>query len=250
MPGLIVTGTLFLILMQPRLLALFVTFLPLFAVNAAYIISVNAELVPRCIPYIEGCTSISRAARQGDAIFLFRASMIVHAVLLMWYWRFAQCWLNKLRIEQAISRGKRSAQIMCWLGVVGAFFLILYADYLGSSGGFYRFMRRHGVLFYFTLTPLAQLIMVSQLYKLKKLAPDLDIKFGVLRYQLGILLLMLLMGLISVLLGYLYGSSFERENIIEWNYATLLTAYFAGSVLMWKNLRWKLSIEENSQSGQ
>lgn len=236
--------------MQPRLLALFVTLLPLFAVNAAYIISVNAELVPRCIPYLEGCTSISRAARQGDAIFLFRASMIVHAVLLIWYWRFAQCWLDNLRVEQAFSQGKRSAQIMFLLGVTGAFFLILYADYLGNSGDFYRFMRRYGVLFYFTLTPLAQLIMLSQLYKLKKLAPDMDINTGVLRYQLGILLLMLLLGLISLLLGYLYGSSFERENIIEWNYATLLTAYFAGSILMWKNLRWKLFIEEDVSSGQ
>ncbi len=232
--------------MQPRTLALFVTFLPLFAINAAYFISVSAELVPRCIPYIEGCTSISRAARQGDAIFLFRASMIVEAVLLMWYWRFAQCWLNKLRARGAVNQGKRSAQIMYFLGVVGAFFLILYADYLGTSGEFYRFMRRHGVLFYFTLTPLAQLIMLSQLYKLRMFAPDLNIRLGVLRYQLGILLLILLMALISLLLGYIYGSSFERENIIEWNYALLLTAYFGGSIVMWKNLKWELSIKSDS----
>ena len=244
-----VRGTLFfLISMQPRLLALFVTFLPLFAVNAAYIISVNAELVPRCIPYLEGCTSISRAARQGEAVFLFRASMIVHAVLLLWYWRFAQCWLNNLRADQGLSRGKRSAQLMCLLGVTGAIFLILYADYLGSSGEFYRFMRRYGVIFYFTFTPLAQLILVSQLYELKKSAPEIDIKIDILRYQLGILLLILLLGIISLLLGYLYGSSFERENIIEWNYSLLLTAYFGGSVLMWKNLRWKLSFKANSQS--
>ena len=236
--------------MQPRLLALIVTLLPLFAVNAAYIISVNAELVPRCIPYLEGCTSISRAARQGDAIFLFRASMIVHAVLLMWYWRFAQCWLNKLGTLVAANQANRSPQIMYFLGVVGAFFLILYADYLGSSGDFYRFMRRHGVLFYFTLTPLAQLIMLSQLYKLRKLAPELSISSGVLRYQLGILLLILLMGLISLLLGYLYGSSFERENIIEWNYALLLTAYFAGSIVMWKNLKWELSIDTDTTSSR
>ncbi len=244
-----ITGTLFLLTsMQPRLLALFVTFLPLFAVNAAYLISANAELVPRCLPYIEGCTSISRAARQGEAVFLFRASMIVHAVLLMWYWRFAQCWLNNLRADQGINRGKKSAQLMCLLGVTGAFFLILYADYLGTSGEFYRFMRRYGVIFYFTFTPLAQLIMVSQLYKLKKSAPELDIKIGILCYQLGILLLILLLGLISLLHGYLYGSSFERENIVEWNYALLLTAYFGGSVLMWKNLKWQLSFKANSQS--
>ncbi len=234
--------------MQPRTLALLVTFLPLFAVNAAYVISASAELVPLCIPYIEGCTSISRAARQGDAIFLFRASMIVHAVLLMWYWRFAQCWLNTLRAQGAAKKGKRAIQQMYFLGIVGAFFLILYADYLGTSGDFYRFMRRYGVIFYFTFTPLAQMIMVSQLYNLRKSVPDLDINLGALRYHLAILVIILLMGLISVSLRYLYGSSFMRENIVEWNYALLLTASFGGSIVMWKNLKWNLSIEPDSPS--
>ena len=228
--------------MQPRTLALFITLLPLFAVNAAYIISASAELVPRCVPYIEGCTSISRAARQGDAIFLFRASMIVQAVLLMWYWRFAQCWLYKLRALGAVNQGERSTQIMCYLGIVGAFFLILYADYLGTTGDFYRFMRRYGVIFYFTFTPLAQMIMVNQLYKLRQLAPHLDINLGVLRYQLAILLIILSMGLFSLFLRYTQGSSFERQNIIEWNYALLLTAFFGGSIVMWKNLKFKLNL--------
>ena len=236
--------------MQPRTLAFIITFLPLFAVNVAYLISVSAELVPRCIPYIEGCTSISRAARQGDAIFLFRASMIVQAVLLMWYWRFAQCWLNKLRIRCAVTQGKRSTQIMCYLGVAGAFFLILYADYLGTSGDFYRFMRRYGVIFYFTFTPLAHMIMLNQLYKLRKLAPELDINLSVLRYQVSMLAIILLMGLVSVFLRYTQGSSFERQNIIEWNYALLLTAIFGGSIVMWKNIKFNLSIETDSSSSR
>jgi len=229
--------------MQPRTLAVFITFLPLIVVNASYLISVNAALVPGCIPYIEGCTSISRAARQGDAIFLFRASMIVHAVLLIWYWRFAQCWLNQLRTNGAGNQGKKSIQTMYYLGVVGAFFLILYVDFLGTSGDFYRFMRRYGVIFYFTFTPLAQMFMVNQLFKLRKFSPNADIKLGALRYQLTILVLILLLGLISVSLRYIYGPSFERENIVEWNYSLLLTASFAGSMVMWKNLRWNLRIE-------
>ena len=229
--------------MQPRTLALFVTILPLFAVNLSYLISANAELVPRCIPYIEGCTSISRAARQGEAIFLFRACMIVNAVLLMWYWRYAQCWLSTLRTHGGVNQGVRATQFMFYLGVVGAFFLILYADYLGTSGDFYRFMRRYGVIFYFTFTPLAQMIMVNQLYKIRKLAPHAEIRLGVLRYQLVILVIILLMGLISLFLSYTQGPSFERENIIEWNYALFSTAFFGGSVVMWKNLKVTLSIK-------
>jgi hypothetical protein len=228
--------------MQPRTLALLVTILPLFAVNLSYIISASAELVPHCIPYIEGCTSISRAARQGEAVFLFRASMIANAVLLMLYWRCAQCWLDTLRIYGAVDQGKKSTQIMFYLGVVGALFLILYASYLGTSGAFYRFMRRYGVILYFTFTPLAQMIMVNQLYKIRKIAPNAEIKLGVLHYQLTILVIILFTGLISLFLSYTQGSSFERENIIEWNFALLITAFFGGSIVMWKNLRYKLSI--------
>ena len=34
---------------------------PLLAVHGAWLISLNAGLIPACIPYVEGCTSISRA---------------------------------------------------------------------------------------------------------------------------------------------------------------------------------------------
>ena len=234
--------------MQPRTLALFITFLPLFAINVAYFISASAELVPSCIPYIEGCTSISRAARRGDAIFVFRATMIAQAVLLMWYWRFAQCWLDKLRAHGGVVKGGKSTRIMCYLGVVGAFFLILYANYLGTSGDIYRFMRRYGVLFYFTFTPLAQMIMLNQLYKIRKMAPELNINSGVLRYQFIVLIMTLLMGLSSVFLSYAGISSFERQNIIEWNYALLIIAFFGGSIVMWKNLKFNLSIESASSA--
>jgi hypothetical protein len=139
---------------------------------------------------------------------------------------------------------------MYYLGVVGAFFLILYADFLGTSGDFYRFMRRYGVIFYFTFTPLAQMIMVNQLFKLRNFSSDADIKLGAIRYQLTILVLILLLGLISVSLRYIYGPSFERENIVEWNYSLLLTASFAGSIVMWKNLRWNLYIEKDPASSR
>jgi hypothetical protein len=98
------------------------------------------------------------------------------------------------------------------------------------------------VILYFTFTPLAQMIMVNQLYKIRKIAPNAEIKLGVLHYQLTILVIILFTGLISLFLSYTQGSSFERENIIEWNFALLITAFFGGSIVMWKNLRYKLSI--------
>jgi hypothetical protein len=222
--------------MQPRTLAIVITLLPLLTVNAAYLMSANAGLVPWCFPYLDGCTTISQAGRSGDTIFLFRIAMIVYAVLQIWFWTVALHWLNLITIKPAMS-----AKIMHGLGIIGALFLLLYIDFLGTSGEFQRFMRRFGIIIYFTFTPLAQLLKLNLLYKLKTTSPALPINHRVLQYQLAVLLMMLLMGIISLILGYTGNKTYESENIIEWNFSLLLTMYFAGTIILWKNARINLS---------
>ena len=226
--------------MQPRSIVILIIVLPLFTVNAAYLISAFSGKVAWCIPYISGCTSISQAARLSDAIFLFRAGMIVYAVLLIFYWRLKQQWLNM--IDQ---RFTFIALIIFLLGASGAAFLILYVDYLGTTGVMYRFMRRFGVIFYFSFTPLAHTLMLNHLYKLKKLNPDFPISLGVLRYQLSIVSLMIILGLVSVIMRHTGTKTFESESLIEWNYALLLTLIFAGSFYMWKDLKLQLTMNNS-----
>ena len=224
--------------MQPRTVAIIVTILPLLAVNGAYLFSAAAGNVPWCVPYLEGCTSISRAGRHGDAVFLFRATMIPHAIFLIWFWLFARDWLGLLN-----GGSTRPARIMCWLGVIGALFLILYVDFLGSSGTVYRFMRRYGVIFYFTFTPLAQMILLNQLYKLKSLRPELSIDRRALGFQLALLVLILLIGIVDLVMGYSEIKTDASGNIVEWNFALLTTLYFAGTALMWKRFRYSFRYE-------
>lgn len=196
--------------------------------------SANMGLVPWCFPYLEGCTTISQAGRSGNTIFLFRAAMMVQAVFLIWFWMYALYWLNLITNTPTMS-----AKIMAWSGITGALFLILYIDFLGTEGEFQRFMRRYGVIIYFTLTPLAQLLKLNVLYKLKTNS-SLNINHNVLRYQLVILLLMLLIGIISLVIGYTGNKTYESENIIEWNFSLLLAMYFAGTIFLWKNVRINL----------
>ena len=222
--------------MQPRTLVILIVVLPLITVNASYLISAFSGKVAWCIPYLEGCASISQAARKSDAIFLFRALMMVYAVLLMFYWRLMQLWLNQLD-----ERFTLTALIIFLLGISGAAFLILYVDYLGTTGIMYRFMRRFGVIFYFSFTPLAHMIMLNHLYKLKKLQVDFPVTLGVLRYQLSIVSLILSLGIISVIMRHTGTKTFESESMIEWNYALLLALLFAGSITMWKDLKLQLA---------
>ncbi len=222
--------------MQPRTLALTITLLPLFAINAVYIYSAYHELVPWCIPYFEGCTSISRAARRGDSIYLFRALMIPQAILLMWYWHLAYRWLQLLG-----SKDTSTLRFMYWMGTLGAAFLILYVDFLGSDGHVYRLLRRYGVMLYFTLTPLAQMVLLSQLYKLKKQTDNFPVADWLLRYQLIIFILILILGLTSLVLSYSGLHTFESESIVEWDFAFLLIALFSASTLMWKDYKLNLT---------
>lgn len=219
--------------MQPRTVAIIVTLLPLLAVGGSYLISASAGSVPWCMPLLDGCTSISRAGRYGDAIYLFRATMIPQAIFLIWFWFFAKGWLDLLK-----GGPSRVARVMCWFGVVGALFLILYVDFLGSSGQMYRFMRRYGVIFYFTFTPLAQMILLNQLYKLQAVMPELPIDRRVLRYQLTLVVAILLIGIISLVMDYGGLKSDASGNIVEWNIALLTTIYFAGTAWMWKDFRY------------
>ena len=218
--------------MQPRTLAILLTLLPLLAANAAYLQSAFDGLVPWCIPYIDGCTSISRAGRSGNSIFLFRALMIVYSVLLMLFWIYSRHWLNILH-----GHSTKIAHTIFWLGLVGVISLIVYIDFLGTTGEVNRFMRRYGIMLYFTLTPLAQLLLLNQHYKILNKLSGASINQKALKYQLIVLILMLVIAIISILLSVTQNKTDETENIVEWNYSLLLTLYFAGQFYIWKNYR-------------
>ena len=218
--------------MQPRTLAILLTVLPLFAANIAYLQSAFEGSVPWCMPYIEGCTSISRAARSGNSIFLFRAVMFTYCVFLIFFWIYSKHWLNMLH-----GHTTKIAHTILWLGLAGTISLIIYIDFLSTTGEFNRFMRRYGVMIYFTFTPLAQLLMLNQHYKILSKSPDSPINSKALQYQLIVLLLMLLIGIISIILNVTQNKTDESENIVEWNFSLLLTMYFAGMIFIWKDYR-------------
>ena len=208
--------------------------------NAVYLLSAYEGHVSWCMPYIEGCTTISQAARSGNSIFIYRATMIAYGVLLIWFWIYAHQWLNLL-----YDRTYKIARIMLWLGIIGALFLIIYIDFLGTTGEVNRFMRRYGILVFFTFTPLAQLLLLLQQFEISSLATVAKIKTvslnsRALKFQLFILLLMLLAGIISIILDIAQLKTYETENIVEWNFSLLMNLYFLSMVFIWKDYRYYL----------
>ena len=226
--------------MQPRTLALIITVLPFLASHAVYLLSAYQGFIPWCLPYIDGCTTISQAARSGNSIFIYRATMMVYGVLLIWFWIYAQHWLNLL-----YGSSTKIARIILWLGIVGAIFLIIYIDFLGTTGEVNRFMRRYGIMVFFTFTPLAQLLLLKQHFNILPSLPEGTLNPRVLQYQLVVLLLMLLIGIISTSLDATQSKTYESENIVEWTFSLLLNLYFIGMIFIWKDYRYYLKNESS-----
>ena len=223
--------------MQPRTLVILVVLLPLLASNGAYLLSAYEGSVPWCMPYIDGCTTISQAGRSGNTIFFYRAVVFTYSVLLIWFWLYSKSWLELLH-----GHTTKIARIILWLGLAGSISLLIYIDFLGTTGEINRFMRRIGAMLYFTLTPLAQLLMLNQHYNIYCKKPEVSIKPKVLQYQLIILLLMLIIGAISILLVVTDNITYEIENIVEWNFSLLLNLYFLGMIFIWKDYRHAFTI--------
>lgn len=224
--------------MQPRTLALIISVLPFLTSNAVYLLSAYEGFIPWCIPYIDGCTTISQAARSGNSIFVYRAAMIAYGILLIWFWIYAQHWLKLFHAPT-----EKAIRIIMWLGITGAIFLIIYIDFLGTTGEVNRFMRRYGIMIFFTFTPLAQLLLLKQHYKILATTPNDTIKPWALQSQLFALILMLIIGISSIMLDITDTKTYKSENIVEWNFSLLLNMYFIAMIFIWRDFKYHLKVE-------
>jgi hypothetical protein len=130
--------------------------LPAIAVPIAWALSVEQQLIPACNPFVDGCVSISRAARYGLANYLFRALVLPAAVLQGLTWWLLAVWLRRLDVISA-----RRAWTLGLIGAAAGVFLVVYATFLGTDGDVYRWARRYGVVFYFGFTCIGMLMMAD-----------------------------------------------------------------------------------------
>lgn len=213
--------------MHGALIAAAAGFVPILAVHIAYSISISEGFSPACFPYIEGCTSISAAARNGNALFLFRGLIIPCSIIMVLHWRLMQLWLQSLDHEHNTHRA------LLFLGATGSLFLILYADYLGSSGETYRWMRRYGIFMFFGLTPLAQLLQVRALLRIAQLNTFVAGQLHLVRWQAGFCLVMLSCGVVSVAADWLGLKTYELGSALEWVFAWFIFNYFLITAVLW-----------------
>ena len=207
--------------------ALVTGLLPIIVVNTCYIVSVGSGNLPGCVPYLDGCTSISSAGRYGAAYFLFKLGMVPAALLLAYFWLLARRWLVALG-----DLDYRRLRTMVCIGVAGAAFLILYTVFLGTKGDIYSLLRRYGVTLYFSCSYLAQLLLLHYLTTLRD-RQIIQLPRSITGGMLTIAIMLLFLGLISIPIGNFIFIAEKKiiMNVIEWNFALLLSAYY---LLAWQ----------------
>ena len=208
------------------------------ALFAAYIASVQQDYVPKCIPHLAGCTSVSSAGRHGAGFFIFKATMLPAAAFLMVYWVLCGHWLRCCGEQSA-----RWCRTVVWVGLVGAAFLVLYTTYLGSEGDFYRTLRRYGTVMFFGMTYLAQLLLA---YRAQATVGDT----WLVRVKVWLCLAVLIEGLVLVVLTNLIEDDDWLENLTEWHVSTAISFYPFLTWLMWRSTGFTVGFSLKPLSGR
>lgn len=209
--------------------------LPVAVVCAVFLVSTAGGRVEGCNPFWDGCTSISRVARQPETIYLFRAIMLPYTALLMLFWVLAGAWCRVLTPLR-----RRSRLFMVAVGVAGAGFLVVYATYLGESTDLARWMRRYGINGYFALTVLAQMLLASQVLTDPRLPRWLR------HTWVGVCGLLLGLGLASLPLQYVVDDRDALLNAVEWQYALLMVVAYPLTAMSWTRTGFDIRVRVNA----
>jgi hypothetical protein len=217
------------------LLPLAAGLMPAIAALLALWLSFTLDLIPPCNPFLDGCVSISRAARHDLPNHIFRALVLPAAVLQALTWLLCAGWLRELRGE---ARGM--LHVLPWLGILAGLFLVLYGTFLGTEGQAYRWMRRYGVIFYFGFTYLSMLIASGALWRLAR-AGAIALPARLDRWLVALCTITLAIGLVQVFAPPWLGGEVLKnrlENILEWYAALAFTLFFLALAWLWRHTRF------------
>jgi len=217
------------------LLPLLAGLIPPIAALTALWLSIELGLIAPCNPLLDGCVSISRAARHDLPNYIFRALVLPAAVLQGMTWMLCAAWLRGMDTE-----ARTLTRVLPWLGVLAALFLIVYGSFLGTEGMMYRFMRRQGITFYFGFTYLCMVITTGGLWRLAQ-AGLMALPARLDWVLIGVCAITLVVGLTQAF-GPLFLDRADLKdrlgNLMEWYAAGSFTLFFFALAWLWWRARF------------
>ncbi|HKO67046.1 MAG TPA: hypothetical protein VJU53_04495 [Burkholderiaceae bacterium] len=214
--------------------------LPFAATLLAFSIAIGEGRFAACNPLIDGCVSISRAARYGLPNYVFRALVLPAAVMQALVWLLCKPWLRS--IGAPATRWLRALPL---LAVAAAMFLVLYGTFLGTEGAWYQWMRRFGVVFYFGFTCIVMLIVSDAVRRTTAQASSYRWGSAVL---LSLCVALPLLGLLNVAVALVLtdAAAADRfENAAEWWGGLMFTVFFVVLAALWRRTRFAADLRSS-----
>lgn len=224
-----------------RFLPLLAGILPLVAMFGALWLGISNEVIKSCVPFIDGCVSISATGRKPPGSFLFRAIMLPQAALLAAVWILTVQWLRSLHGE--LSRSLALTILLS--GLLGALALVIYVTFLGTKEPVYEFMRRTGIYFGFLGLAVAQLATALALLRVARLK-KLGNLMGMANIMLRLCIATFALGIIIFIVKPMLDDPDPMENRIEWIAAILMQSYFFFLYAAWSKTSFTLTASTNA----
>jgi hypothetical protein len=211
-------------------LALATGLVPLLTIHATFAISVLEGYVELCVPYWDSCTSISRTGRYGTSYFIFKGTMLPAALLGILFWWLNSRWLRQLGVHSS------GVAWIPWLGLVASVSLGAYTMALGHEGDGFNLIRRIGVVLYFSLTFICELLVSAGL-RSHPLWKHIGMRLlNLCQITLGV-------GILSVILeGAVPAFHDTREDAFEWILAFLINAHALWLAFLWRKNRFRIRL--------
>ena len=208
-------------------LALAAALVPLLTIHITFAVSVLEGHVSLCIPYWDSCTSISRTGRHGTSYFIFKGTMLPAALLGILFWWLNSRWLRQLGIHT------RGTAWIPWLGLIASVSLAAYTLALGHSGDGFNLIRRIGVVLYFSLTFICELLVSSGL----RSHPQWN-RTGTRLLQFC--LATLSVGIVSVIIDGVAPEFHDtKDDAFEWVLALMINLHALWLALLWRRNRFR-----------
>lgn len=203
-------------------LPLWAVVMPLVTINVCYLIAVGLEHVPACIPYLQGCTSVSSTGRMAPESLFFRAGMLPTALIVALFWQHSATFL-----ELGGQSGLRLVALRVF-GIIAALSLMIYVLTLGFDGEVYRTLRRSGINGFVLGTFLAQLTLLFSYRPMREAETE-----KLWRWLIALCVALPLFGITAEVAKWAGAPRHAANNIVAWNAFVVASAYYAVVARIW-----------------
>ena len=208
-------------------LSVIIFFIPTFTVIFSYIFSSNLNLVPSCMPIIDGCTSISRTGRYYPVNYFFKSLIFISGIFIILYWYKNYFFFNK-HFKSNLNK------IALLIGLLSITFLFLYIIFLGESN-YYKFFRKIGIFIYILFAIISEFLL-SIIYFKNRNYNLFSNNFIKTKLYLSSILTILGILLFPFMIMKIDNVT-NLRNAISWNYFLLIQISYLSTYFCWKKYK-------------